>query len=90
MVGTHISHELLFSARLFMKKVSWGCCVLEFDSSGEPAGHQENSDSCAPGCFGTEFEVGRITSCEDGVGVTVHASLGRGLLVKHELVCFLY
>ena len=43
-----------------------------FDSSGEPAGHPDCSDSCAPGFSGTEFEVGR-TSCEDGVGATVHA-----------------
>ena len=55
---------------------SWGCCVLVFDSSGEPAGHPDFSDSCTLGCSGTEFEVGRITSCEDGVGVTVHAPMG--------------
>ena len=54
-----------------MKKPSWGCCVLVFDSSAEPAGQPKCSDSCAPGCSGTEFEVGR-TSCEDGVGATVH------------------
>ena len=65
MVATHISHKLLFSARLFMKKASWGCCVLVFDSSGEPAGQPDFSDSCAPGCSGTEFEVVHITSCED-------------------------
>ena len=65
-------HRLGISARLFMKKASWGCCVLVFDSSGEPVGHREFSDSCVPGCSGTEFEVGR-TSCEDVVGATVHA-----------------
>ena len=74
-MATHIFHKLVISARLFLKKASWGCCVLVFDSSGEPAGHPEFSDSCAPGCSGTEFEVGR-TSCEDGVGATVHAPLG--------------
>ena len=58
-----------------MKKESWGCCVLVFDSSGEPAGHPELSDSCPPGCSETEFDVGRITSSEDGVGATVHAPL---------------
>ena len=57
-----------------MKKASWGCFALVFDSSGEPAGHPEFSDSCAPGCSRTEFEVGR-TSCEDGVGATVHAPM---------------
>ena len=45
-----------------------------FDSSGEPAGHREFSDSCAPGCSGTEFEVGR-TSREDDFGATVHAPM---------------
>ena len=75
MVATHIFHKLVISARLFMKKPSWGCCVLVFDSSCEPAGHPKFSDSCAPGYSGTEFEVGR-TSCEDGVGATVHAPLG--------------
>ena len=57
-----------------MKKVSWGCSVLVFDSSGESSGHPEVSDSCAPGCSGTEFEVGRA-SCEDGVGATVYAPM---------------
>ena len=57
-----------------MKLAPWDCCVLVFDSSVEPAGHPEFSDSCAPGCSGTEFEVGR-TSCEDGVGATVHAPM---------------
>ena len=75
MVATPIFHKLVISARLFMKKASWGCCVLVFDSSGEPAGHPEFSDSCARGCSGTEFEVG-CTSCEDGVGATVHAPIG--------------
>ena len=50
--------------------------VLIFDSSGEPAGHPECSDLWAPGCSGTEFDAGRITSCEDGVGATIHAPMG--------------
>ena len=57
-----------------MKKASWGCFILVFDSSGEPAGDPDISDSFAPGCSGTEFEVGR-TSCEDGLGATVHAPM---------------
>ena len=64
-----------------MKKASWGCCVLVFGSSGEPAGHREFSDSCAPGFSGTEFEVG-CTSCEDGVGATVHASMDYESIIK--------
>ena len=74
MVATHIFRKLVISARLFMKKASRGCCVLVFDSSVEPAGHPDFNDFCAPGCSGTEFEVGR-TSCEDGVGATVHARM---------------
>ena len=74
MVATHTFHKLVNSARLFMKKVSSGCCVLVFDSSGEPAGHPDFGDSFAPGCSGTEFEVGR-TSCEDGLGAIVHAPM---------------
>ena len=74
MVATHIFHKLVNSARLFMKKASWGCFILVFDSCGELAGHPQFSDSCSPGCSETELEVGR-TSCEDGLGATVHASM---------------
>ena len=74
MVATHSFHKLVNSARLFMKKASWGYIILVFDSSGEPAGHPELSDSCARVCSGTEFEVGR-TSCEDVHGTTVHAPM---------------
>ena len=74
MVATHIFHKLVNSARLFMKKASWGCCVFVVDSSGEPAVHPEFSDSCARVCSGTEFEVGRTTS-EDGLGAIVHAPM---------------
>ena len=74
MVATRILHKLVNSARLFMKKASWGCSVLVFDSCGEPAGHPEFDDSCAPGCSGTEFEVG-CTSSGAGVGATVHAPI---------------
>ena len=43
MVATLIFHKLIFNARLFMKKASLGCCVLVFNSSGEPAAHPEFS-----------------------------------------------
>ena len=86
MVATHIFHKLVNSARLSMKKTSWGCFVSVFDSSGEPAGHPEFSDSCAPGCSTTEFEVGR-TSCEDGVGVTVPATMGYGSSMYCSTCC---
>ena len=74
MVATHTFHKLVHSARLFMKKASWGCCVLVFDSSGEAAGQLEFGDSCSRVFPGTEFDVGR-TSGEDGLGATVHAPM---------------
>ena len=86
MVATHIFHKLVISARLFMKKASWGCCVLVFDSSGEPAGHQKFSDSCARCCSGTEFEVGR-TSCEDVVGATLHAPMDYESNINFPTCC---
>ena len=75
MVATHVFHKIVFSARLFMKKASWGCCGLVFDSSAEPAIHQEISDSCVPASSGTEFEVKRTRSCEETVGATVDAPM---------------
>ena len=87
MVATHIFRKLVFSARLFMKKASWGCYVIVFDSSGEPAVHPDISDSCAPGCSGTEFEVGRTTSCEQGVGATVHAPMNYGSSMNWSTFC---
>ena len=70
-----------------MKQASWGCCVLLFNSSGEPAVHPEVSDSCAPGCSGTEFEVGRATSCEESVGATVNALLDYESSMKRFEFC---
>ena len=46
-----------------------------FDSSSKLAVHPDISDSCAPGCSGTEFKVGRTTSCKEGVGATVNAPM---------------
>ena len=86
MVATHFFHKLVISARLFMKKASWGCCVWVFDSSGEPVGYPEYGDSCGPVCSGTEFEVGR-TSCEDGVGATVHAPMDFESSINHSTCC---
>ena len=75
MVPAHVFHKLVFLARLFMKKASRGSWVLVFDSSGEPDVHPKIRDSCAPDCSGTDFEVERTTSCEDGVGATVIAPM---------------
>ena len=74
MVATHIFHKLVISARLFMKKASWGWFVLVFGSSGEAAGQLGFGVSCARVCSGTEVEVGR-SSGEDGRGATVDAPM---------------
>ena len=74
-VATDFFYKLVFNARLFMNKASWGCCVLVFDSFGEPAVHPETGVSCAPDCSGTEFEVGCTTSCEEDVGATVKSPM---------------
>ena len=60
-----------------MKKASRGYCVLEFDSSSEPASHPRVGDSCVPGVSGTEFEVGGTTSCGQGDGATMNAAMDR-------------
>ena len=73
MVATHIFHKVVFSARLFMKKASWGYCVSVFDSSGEPTTHPRTSDSCTLGGSVTELEVGRTTSCEEGADDAINA-----------------
>ena len=41
---------------------SWGCCVLVYDSSGDPAGHPECSPVILSEPCGSEFEVGGATS----------------------------
>ena len=87
MVATHIFHKLVFSARLFMKKSSWGCCVFVFDSSGEPAVHPGNSDFCAPVFSGTEFEVARTTSCDEGVGATINAPMDYESSMNWSTLC---
>ena len=53
----------------------WGFCILVFDSSGKPVAHPGISDSCARYGSGTESEVGRTTSYEEGADATVNAPL---------------
>ena len=48
-----------------MKVASWGYCVLVFDSSGEPATHPGDASAVVPDFSGSEFEVGRLSSCDD-------------------------
>ena len=80
MVATHIFHKLVDSARLFMKKASWGSFVSELDSSGDLARQPELSDPFARVCSGTEVEVGR-TSGEDSHGAAIVAP--HGFRVKY-------
>ena len=44
---------------------SWGYCVLVHDSAGEPAARPDDAFAVVLGCSGSEFEVGRATSCDD-------------------------
>ena len=74
MVATHIFHKLVDSARLVMKKASWGWFVSEFDSSGDLACQPELSDACPRVYSGTEVEVGR-TSGEDSHGAAIVAPM---------------
>ena len=64
-MAIHISHKLVFNARLNMKVASWGYCVLVFDSSGEPATHPGDTSAVVPEFAGSEFEVGCLSSCDD-------------------------
>ena len=48
-----------------MQGASWGYCVLVFDSSGEPATHPRDASGAVPDFSGSEFEVGRLSSCDD-------------------------
>ena len=48
-----------------MKVASWGYCVFVFDSSGDPATRPGDTSAIVPDFPGSEFEVGRISSCDD-------------------------
>ena len=76
-MAIHIFLELVFSARLNMKVASWGYCVLVFDSSGEPAAHPGDASVVVPGCSGSEFEVGRASSCDDVASLDKRSPMGR-------------
>ena len=48
-----------------MKMTSWGCCVLEYDRSGEPVVHATEPGLSRTHVSGSEFEVGAPTSEEE-------------------------
>ena len=74
-MAIYILHELVYSARLFMKMASWGFCVLVFESSGEPGNHPQETECGAPCSSGTRFVVGRSTSCEEVAGASAGAPM---------------
>ena len=76
-MAIHISHKLVFSARLNMKVASWGYCVLVFDSSGEPATHPGENAVVVPDLSGSEFEVGRPSSHDDVATHDERSPMGR-------------
>ena len=67
MVTIHGFHKLVFSERLCKKMASWCCCVLLFNSSGEPVVRPEEMVCVVPCSSGTELVVGRYTSKEEAV-----------------------
>ena len=79
-VAIYFLHELVYSARLFMKMASWGFCVLVFGSSGELDRPQE-TEFDVPGSSGTKFVMGRSTSYEDATG----ASTGAPMEIRSSL-----
>ena len=60
-----------------MKVASWGYCVLVFDSSGEPETHPGDASAVVvPDLSGSEFEVGRPSSCDDVATRDERSSMG--------------
>ena len=64
-MAIYVFHILVPSARLNMKMASWGYCVLVYFSAGNPAACPDNAFAEVPGCSGSEFELGRATTCND-------------------------
>ena len=58
-----------------------------FDSYGKPAALAAVSDSCVPGGSGTEFEVGRIASCEEDADATMKAPLHHESIMGQFRFC---
>ena len=69
-MAIYILHELVYSARLFMKMASWGFCVLVFESSRELGDRPQETECGVPYSSGTKFVVGRSTSYEEAAGAS--------------------
>ena len=74
-MAIHILHELVYSARLFIKMASWGFCVLVFESSGELGDRPQETECGAPYSSETKFVVGRPTSYEEATGASTGAPM---------------
>ena len=74
-MAIHILHELVYSARLFMKMASWGFCVLVFESSGELGDRPQETEYGVPYSSGTKFVAERSTSYEDAAGASTGAPM---------------
>ena len=74
-MAIYILHELVNSARLFMKMASWGFCVLVFGSSGEVDDRPQETDCGVLVSLGSKFVVGRSTSCEEATGASTGAPM---------------
>ena len=74
-MAIYILHELVYSARLFMKMASWGFCVLVFEPSGEPGDRPQETECGVPYSSGTKFVVGRSTSNEEVTGASTGAPM---------------
>ena len=72
-MAIHILHELVYSARLFMKMSSWGFCVLVFEPSGELGDCPQETECGVPYSSGTKFVVGRSTSYEESTSASTGA-----------------
>ena len=74
-MAIYILHELVYSSRLFMKKASWGFCVLVFGFSGKLDDRPQETECGVPGSSGTKFVVGRATSYEEATGASTGAPM---------------
>ena len=74
-MAIYILHELVYSARLFMKMASWGFCVLVFGSSGELDDCPQETECGVPGSSGTKFVVEHSTSYEEATGGSTGAPM---------------
>ena len=68
-----------------MKMASWGYCVLVYDSAGEPPARPDDAFADVPGCSGSEFEVGRATSCDEVL--SLEKKISHGLCIKFVTIC---